>query len=103
MCYASIFQQARYNQRDELEVYGWLLGAAALVAVSLTTLAGCFVACFCREKLKKYLAKKRRRTRDKGAEYERVGSVSSLVDTISEYTDNQYNDCVDTPDSVTVI
>ena len=86
-----------------MEVYGWLLGAATLVAVSLTTLAGCFVACFCREKLTKYLDKKRRRIRDKGAEYERVESVSSLVDTISEYTDSQYNDCLDSHDSVTVI
>ncbi|KAI0208788.1 hypothetical protein LSAT2_006504 [Lamellibrachia satsuma] len=95
--------QASDNQREQLEVYAWLLGAATLVAVSLTTLAGCFVTCFCSEKLKQYRAKKRQRTRDKGAEYERVESVSSLVDTANDCRDSQCNDWDEPTDNVTVI
>lgn len=55
-----------------------LYGAIALVLASVLTPLICLAAGLLRTKIAKYL--ERRRRFDKSGEYERVGSVSSVVD-----------------------
>ena len=82
-------------RRQETEFYAWIFGATMLTLGSLTTLTSCFVFCFCSEKWRK-----RRQTRkyDKSGQYQRVDSVSSVVDSHLESQEHQ-----DQLDSVTII
>ena len=65
------------SRHQETEFYAWIFGAAMLTLGSLTTLTGCFIFCFCGEKWRK---RRQRRRYDKSGEYQRVDSVSSIVD-----------------------
>lgn len=62
---------------------------------SLTTLTSCFVFCFCSEKWKK---RRQRRRFDKSGQYQRVDSVSSMVDSHVDPQEHQ-----EQMDSVTII
>ena len=84
---------------DRIAIYAWFVGAAALIVVCLTTLAASLVFCFCGEKLQLYW---QRRRQSKCGVYQRVESVSSLVDTM-DATENSVNDSTEYPDSVTMI
>ena len=64
---------------------------------TLTTLAACMVFCFCGEK---WRARRARRRFDKSGEYQRVDSVSSIVDS-SFGGQGEYQD--EGMDSVTII
>jgi len=75
------------------EFYAWIFGATMLTLGSITTVASCLVFFLCSEKWKE---RRRRKLRfDKSGEYERVDSVSSMVDSQpSEYDLS----LLDTPD-----
>lgn len=62
----------------EAQFYTLLYIVGILIIASLVTLSTCLLAGLCREKIKKRLEKRRRY--DKSGEYERVDSVSSIVD-----------------------
>ena len=64
-----------------------LYGALALVLASIITPLICLAAGLVRTKIAKYI--ERRRRFDKSGEYERVGSVSSVVDSSSLYAGSQ--------------
>jgi len=64
-----------------------LYGAIALVLASITTPLICLAAGFVRTRISRYI--ERRRRFDKSGEYERVGSVSSVVDSSSLYAGSQ--------------
>ena len=59
----------------------WIFGAAMLAIGSVVTITSCFVFCLCSDKWKK--RRSARRKWDKNKEYERVDSVSSIVDNTS--------------------
>ena len=62
-------------------------GAIALVLASVITPLVCLAAGFVRTRIARYL--ERRRRFDKSGEYERVDSVSSVVDSSSLYAGSQ--------------
>jgi len=62
-------------------------GAIALVLASIITPLVCLAVGFVRTRIAKYV--ERRRRFDKSGEYERVGSVSSVVDSSSLYVGSQ--------------
>jgi len=64
-----------------------LYGAIALVLASIVTPMICLAAGLVRTRIARYI--ERRRRFDKSGEYERVGSVSSVVDSSSLYTGSQ--------------
>ena len=75
---------------------------------SLTTVTSCFVFCFCRDKVRKKRETRIRHSNDKAGEYQRVESVSSIVDHVGEYSemyeDQEQSQLYDDPlDNVTVI
>ena len=85
-------------KRQETEYYAWIFGATMLTLGTVTTLTSCVVFCVCGDKLKKR-RQKRVKTKDKCNQYyQRVDSVSSMVDS---HVDPQ--DYLDQFDSVTII
>ena len=66
---------------------------------SLTTVSSCFVFCFCSDKVRKRREVRTRRGNDKAGEYQRVESVSSIVDHAGEHAE-LYEEQMD---SVTII
>ena len=64
-----------------------LYGAIALVLASIITPLVCLAAGLVRTRIAKYI--ERRRRFDKSGEYERVDSVSSVVDSSSMYAGSQ--------------
>ena len=93
--FISMFQEGAMR-RQETEFYAWIFGATMLTLGSLTTLTSCFAFCSCSEKWRK----RRRRTKkfDKSGQYQRVDSVSSMVDS---HADPQ--ELIEQMDSVTII
>lgn len=83
--------------QKETEFYAWIFGAAMLTLGSLTTIASCFAFCFCGDKWRK--RRDQRRRIDKSGEYQRVDSVSSIVDNANHH-EELYDDQID---SVTII
>ena len=81
-----------------------LYGAVALVLASIVTPIVCLAAGLARNRLARYV--ERRRRFDKTGEYERVDSVSSVVDSGSVYSQSQLDVYVDDPlaiEDVTII
>ena len=79
-----------------------------LAVGSLTTVTTCFVFCFCSDKVGKKREARVRHSNDKAGEYQRVESVSSIVDHVGEhsemYDDHEHYQRYDDPlDNVTVI
>ncbi|KAK2169737.1 hypothetical protein LSH36_7g06013 [Paralvinella palmiformis] len=88
------------SDKKRTEFYAWIFGAAMLGLGSLTTVSSCFVFCFCSDKVRKRReARSRRGAKDKAGEYQRVESVSSIVDHAGEHSE-LYDDQMD---SVTII
>jgi len=77
-----------------------LYGAIALVLASIITPLVCLAVGLLRTKIAKYI--ERRRRFDKSGEYERVGSVSSVVDSSSLYAGSQSQLDVFVDDPLTV-
>ena len=54
---------------------------------SLTTVTSCFVFCFCSDKVRKKRQTPARHGNDQAGEYQRVESVSSIVDHVREHAE----------------
>lgn len=83
----------------ESQFYSLLYGVGILLASSLATLVICLLLGFCRQKIKARLDQRRRY--DKSGEYERVDSVSSIVDSACSSQLEVYVD--DVIEDVTII
>ncbi|ELU07055.1 hypothetical protein CAPTEDRAFT_214892 [Capitella teleta] len=58
----------------------WIIAAASLTVGSLVSMSACFAFCYCSDRVRKSREKAAKRRRNsKQGEYERVGSVSSIV------------------------
>ena len=87
------------NQRQSTEFYAWMFGAAMLGIISMVMMTSCFVYCLRSDKWRQ--PRSARRKWDKNGEYERVDSVSSIVD---NNTQAQPQDCNDNDiDAVSII
>ena len=94
--------------KNKTEFYAWIFGAAMLALGSLTTVTSCFVFCLWRDKVRKKRESRVRHSNDEAGEYQRVGSVSSIVDHVGEhsemYEDHEHSQLYDdTMDNITVI
>lgn len=88
------------RQHGESQLYALLYGVGVLLATSVVTVAVCLLLGICRQKIKQKLD--RRRRFDKSGEYERVDSVSSIVDSVCSSQMEPYADDVIIED-VTII
>ena len=103
-----IFLQGYGKNKNKTEFYAWIFGAAMLALGSLTTVTTCLVFCFCSDKARKKREARVRHSNDKAGEYQRVESVSSIVDHVGEqsemYEDQEHFQLYDDSlDNVTVI
>lgn len=81
------------SNRQSTEFYAWIFGAAMLGIGTMAIMTSCFVYFLCSEKMK--LRRANRRKWDKYGEYERVDSVSSIVDNCSMAPPELDNDQID--------
>ena len=72
-----------------------MLGLGAMVTVT-----SCFVYCFCGNRPREKTAARVRRPRDQAGEYQRVESVSSIVDHMGEPLENIYEEPIDSVTSI---
>ena len=77
-----IFQHEGEDRRKETEFYAWIFGATMLTLGSLTTMTSCFIFCFCGDKWRR---RRRSYRYNKDCSYQRVDSVSSVVDSSTDH------------------